>query len=58
MNEDQLKAAYQEGFAAGERGEEAMPGCTANALGRAWLEGYLDAFRTRAPVADESPAGG
>jgi hypothetical protein len=46
---DQLRDAYQQGFAAAERGEEAAPGCTANALGRAWLEGYLDAFRRRSP---------
>jgi hypothetical protein len=45
---EELERAYEEGFAAARRGEEAMPGCTANALGRAWLEGYLDAFRQRA----------
>jgi hypothetical protein len=44
---EQLKEAYEQGFAAARRGEEAMPGCTANALGRAWLEGYMDAFRRR-----------
>jgi hypothetical protein len=42
---DPLEQAYQQGLAAGRRGEEAMPGCTATHYGRAWLRGYLDAFR-------------
>jgi hypothetical protein len=49
MEADQLKQAYEAGRAAGERGEEAMPGCTATPYGRAWLDGYLDAFRQREP---------
>jgi hypothetical protein len=41
---EDLEAAFEDGFEAARRGEEAMPGCTANARGRAWLEGYLAAF--------------
>jgi hypothetical protein len=37
-----LRAAYDEGFAAAQRGEEAAPGCTANERGRAFLRGYID----------------
>ena len=43
-----LREAYEAGFAAGQRGEEAMPGCTATAYGRAWLDGYVEGVRARA----------
>jgi hypothetical protein len=45
MSEDadeRLKRAYDAGFAAAVRGEEAAPGCTANAEGHAFLRGYVD----------------
>ena len=42
MADDALERAYQAGFAAAQRGEEAAPGCTANAAGHAFLQGYID----------------
>jgi hypothetical protein len=42
MAEDALERAYAAGFAAAQRGEEAAPGCTANAAGQAFLRGYID----------------
>jgi hypothetical protein len=39
---DDLREAYEEGFAAAQRGEEAAPGCTANERGHAFLRGYVD----------------
>jgi hypothetical protein len=39
---EDTQPAYEAGFAAAQRGEEAAPGCTANAAGRAFLQGYID----------------
>jgi hypothetical protein len=42
-NEDEgLERAYEAGFAAAQRGEEAAPGCTATPEGHAFLRGYVD----------------
>jgi hypothetical protein len=40
--EKALRRAYDAGFAAAQRGEEAAPGCTANAAGHAYLRGYVE----------------
>jgi hypothetical protein len=39
--EDRVRRAYDDGYAAAERGEEAAPGCTTSAEGRAFLRGYI-----------------
>jgi hypothetical protein len=39
--DDGVRRAYDDGFAAASRGEEAAPGCTTNAQGRAFLRGYV-----------------
>jgi hypothetical protein len=39
---ERLRRAYEAGFAAAQRGEEAAPGCTANDAGRAFLAGYVE----------------
>jgi hypothetical protein len=41
-HDERLRAAYDAGFAAAQRGEEAAPGCTASESGRAFLRGYVD----------------
>ena len=48
--DDRLRAAYEAGLAAAERGEEAAPGCTATPEGHAFLDGYIEG-RRRAPAA-------
>jgi hypothetical protein len=45
--EERLRHAYDEGYAAAGRGEEAAPGCTTSAEGRAFLDGYIAGARTR-----------
>jgi hypothetical protein len=49
---DALQQAYEDGFAAAERGEEAAPGCTTTAAGRAWLRGYVEGAKARAGSPD------
>jgi hypothetical protein len=39
--DERLRRAYDDGFAAATRGEEAAPGCTTSAEGRAFLRGYI-----------------
>ena len=39
--EDRMRQAYDDGYAAAARGEEAAPGCTTSAEGRAFLRGYI-----------------
>jgi hypothetical protein len=51
--DDPLRRAYEAGYAAARRGEEAAPGCTADAAGRAFLQGYVDG---RASLQAERPA--
>ncbi|MEA2381586.1 MAG: hypothetical protein QOH72_1557 [Solirubrobacteraceae bacterium] len=46
--DDRLRRAYDDGFAAATRGEEAAPGCTTNAEGRAFLRGYIAGRETLA----------
>jgi hypothetical protein len=41
-DEESLREAYEAGFAAAQRGEEAAPGCTASERGHAFLRGYID----------------
>jgi ribosome modulation factor len=50
--EDRVRRAYDDGYAAAARGEEAAPGCTTSAEGRAFLRGYIAGASARA--ADES----
>jgi hypothetical protein len=45
--EARLREAYEDGRAAAQRGEEAAPGCTTTAQGRAWLRGYVDGAAER-----------
>ena len=40
--DERLQQAYEAGFAAAVRGEEAAPGCTAAPEGHAFLRGYID----------------
>jgi hypothetical protein len=46
--EERVRRAYDDGYAAAERGEEAAPGCTTSAEGRAFLRGYIAGARARA----------
>jgi hypothetical protein len=46
--EDRVRRAYDDGFAAAARGEEAAPGCTTSAEGRAFLRGYIAGASARA----------
>jgi hypothetical protein len=52
--DERLRRAYDDGYAAAARGEEAAPGCTTSAEGRAFLRGYIEGARSRAAVADEA----
>jgi hypothetical protein len=52
--DERLRRAYENGFAAAARGDEAAPGCTTSAEGRAFLRGYVEGARTRAAVADDA----
>jgi hypothetical protein len=49
---DALLDAYERGREAAARGEEAAPGCTVTAEGRAWLRGYVDGASDRGAGAD------
>ena len=51
--DERLRRAYDDGYAAAARGEEAAPGCTTSAEGRAFLRGYIAGAGERAAVADE-----
>jgi hypothetical protein len=46
--EERVRRAYDDGYAAAERGEEAAPGCTTSAEGRAFLRGYIAGARASA----------
>jgi hypothetical protein len=39
--DERLRRAYDDGYAAAASGEEAAPGCTTSAEGRAFLRGYI-----------------
>jgi len=53
--DERLRRAYDDGYAAAERGDEAAPGCTTSAEGRAFLRGYIAGARARA---EDGSAGG
>ena len=53
--DERLRRAYDDGFAAAMRGEEAAPGCTTTAEGRAFLRGYVDGARARGAAAAPTP---
>ena len=52
--DERLRRAYDDGYAAAGRGDEAAPGCTTSAEGRAFLRGYIEGARARAAVSDEA----
>jgi hypothetical protein len=52
--DERIRKAYRDGFAAAARGEEAVPGCSTSAEGRAFLRGYIEAAQARAAAADEA----
>ena len=52
--DERIRKAYRDGFEAAARGEEAAPGCTTSAEGRAFLRGYIEAAQARAAAADEA----
>jgi hypothetical protein len=47
-DDEALRRAYGDGVEAALRGDEAAPGCTTTAEGRAFLRGYVDGARRRA----------
>jgi hypothetical protein len=53
-----VRRAYEDGRAAALRGEEAAPGCTTTAEGRAFLRGYVDGARERGAQSPPGPAAG
>jgi ribosome modulation factor len=46
-SDDRLRRAFDDGYAAAARGEEAAPGCTTTAEGRAFLSGYVEGAKAR-----------
>jgi hypothetical protein len=48
---DRLRRAYDDGFAAAAEGQEAAPGCTTTAEGRAFLRGYVEGAKARGAAA-------
>jgi ribosome modulation factor len=40
-SDERLRRAFDDGYAAAASGEEAAPGCTTTAEGRAFLRGYV-----------------
>jgi hypothetical protein len=46
--DERVRRAYDDGYAAAERGQEAAPGCTTSAEGRAFLRGYIAGASARA----------
>jgi ribosome modulation factor len=57
-SDDRLRRAFEDGYAAAARGEEAAPGCTTTAEGRAFLSGYVEGARARGTAAAARDAGG
>jgi ribosome modulation factor len=47
VGDDRLRRAFEDGYAAAARGEEAAPGCTTTAEGRAFLSGYVEGAKAR-----------
>jgi len=54
-SDERLRRAFDDGYAAAASGEEAAPGCTTTAEGRAFLRGYVAGAKARglASAADE-----
>jgi hypothetical protein len=50
-SDDRLRRAFEDGFAAAARGEEAAPGCTTTAEGHAFLSGYVEGAKARGAAA-------
>jgi ribosome modulation factor len=50
-SDDRLRRAFEEGYAAATSGEEAAPGCTTTAEGRAFLSGYVAGAKARGAAA-------
>jgi hypothetical protein len=48
--DERIRRAYDLGVAAATRGEEAAPGCTTSAEGRAFLRGYIEGAEARTTV--------
>jgi ribosome modulation factor len=46
--EERVRRAYEGGYTAATSGEEAAPGCTTSAEGRAFLRGYIAGASARA----------
>ena len=49
--DERLRHAFDEGYAAATSGEEAAPGCTTTAEGRAFLRGYVEGAKARGTAA-------
>jgi ribosome modulation factor len=50
-SDDRLRRAFEHGYAAAARGEEAAPGCTTTGEGRAFLSGYVEGAKARGAAA-------
>jgi ribosome modulation factor len=50
-SDDRLRRAFEDGYAAATSGEEAAPGCTTTAEGRAFLSGYVEGAKARGAAA-------
>jgi hypothetical protein len=50
--DERIGRAYEDGLAAAARGDEAAPGCTTSAEGRAFLRGYIEGAQARASAGD------
>jgi ribosome modulation factor len=51
VGDDRLRRAFEDGYAAAAEGEEAAPGCTTTAEGRAFLRGYVEGAKARGVAA-------
>jgi ribosome modulation factor len=50
-SDERLRRAFEDGYAAATSGEEAAPGCTTTAEGRAFLSGYVEGAKARGAAA-------
>jgi hypothetical protein len=50
-SDERLRRAFEDGYAAAALGEEAAPGCTTTAEGRAFLRGYVEGAKARGAAA-------
>jgi hypothetical protein len=53
VTDERLRRAFDDGYAAAARGEEAAPGCTTTAEGREFLRGYVEGAKARGAAAAE-----